>query len=131
MEEAFRLELQRYFDSFQNSLWRPFHEGPPSVLYHYSRPSGIRGILETQELWVSDVRHLNDTREGTYSLDVFGPILRRNSVPEWVKNDLFGRELHRIGVIWFHYVACFCATKDLDSQWNDYGESGTGWAPGN
>jgi hypothetical protein len=127
MESAIRQELRRRFISFQEELWRPLHAEPPSVLYHYSPPGGVRGILETRELWVSDVQRLNDKREGTYSLDVFGPILCRKSIPDPIK-DVFSKELRRLGEIWFAYVASFCAAKNLDSQWNDYAAGGTGCA---
>lgn len=127
MESATQRELQRRFISFQDELWRSLYVEPPNVLYHYSPPLGVRGILETRELWVSDVQRLNDKREGTYSVDVFGPILGRKSVPESVQ-DLYRRELHRLGEIWCAYVASFCASKDSHSQWNDYAAAGTGCA---
>jgi len=127
MERTTRQELQRRFVSFQEELWRSLEAEPPSLLYHYSPPAGIRGILETRELWVSDIQRLNDRREGTYSLDVFRPILGRKSVPASVKN-LFGTELYRDGEAWLAYVASFCAAKDLDSQWDDYAAGGTGCA---
>jgi hypothetical protein len=127
MDTSLRQELQRRFVQFQDELWRPLHADPPRLLYHYSSPAGVRGILETRELWVSDIRGLNDTREGTYSADVFGPILRRKSVPDQIQ-PLFNREVHQIGKIWVAYVASFCGAKDLDNQWNSYAEVGAGCA---
>lgn len=119
MESGIRQELQKYFTDFQDDLWHSHHAEPPSALYHYSPLGGVRGILNTRELWVFDIQRLNDKREGTYSLDVFGPILRRKSVP-WSVNDLFSRELYRVGEIWFAYVASSCGAKGLNSQWNNY-----------
>jgi hypothetical protein len=127
MDNEFRQDLQRRFMAFQEELWRPLYVSPPALLYHYTGPESVRDILQTQELWVSDIRRLNDTTEGTYSLDVLRPVLQRKSVPTRVL-DLFGRELYRIGEIWFHYVASFCAAKDVDTQWNDYAVGGTGCA---
>ena len=127
MDSTLRQQLQRRFLQFQDELWRPLHADPPRLLYHYSPPAGVRGILETRELWVSDIRRLNDTREGTYSTDVFGPILRRKSVPDHIR-PLFNREVQQNGEIWFACVASFCAAKDLDNQWNDYAEAGAGCA---
>lgn len=127
MEAALRSTVQKRLLQFQEDLWRTHHTEPPETLYHYSPPLGVRGILEAHELWVSSIQRLNDKRDGVYSLDVFWPILRRKSVPDPVR-DLFGRELRRIGEIWFLYVASFCAAKDLESQWKNYGADGTGCA---
>ena len=35
----------------------------PSVLYHYTSPAGLKGILETSSLWAADADFLNDAQE--------------------------------------------------------------------
>ncbi len=36
---------------------------PPSVIYHYTDDVGLRGILESGTLWLSDIFNLNDPSE--------------------------------------------------------------------
>ncbi len=40
------------------------------VVYHYTAPSGLLGILNSDELWASSAIALNDLSEMTYGLDV-------------------------------------------------------------
>jgi hypothetical protein len=38
-------------------------EEPPHIIYHYTGDVGLRGILETGQLWLTDVYGLNDPSE--------------------------------------------------------------------
>ena len=33
---------------------------PPPLIYHYTNDAGLRGILETGKIWLTDIRNLND-----------------------------------------------------------------------
>jgi hypothetical protein len=39
------------------------------LLWHYTTGAGLRGILETNVLWATDVRYLNDESELKYALE--------------------------------------------------------------
>src|ERR1035437_5356111 len=36
---------------------------PPEIIYHYTNDVGLRGILDTGQLWLSDIFSLNDPSE--------------------------------------------------------------------
>ena len=36
------------------------------LIYHYTDLNGLLGILESKELWATDVRYLNDASEATF-----------------------------------------------------------------
>jgi hypothetical protein len=36
---------------------------PPPIIYHYTSDAGLRGILETGQLWLTDIFSLNDPSE--------------------------------------------------------------------
>ena len=40
------------------------------IIYHYTSPSGLRGILEKHEIWASNLAYLNDSREFYHTLDM-------------------------------------------------------------
>lgn len=42
----------------------------PSILYHYTSSSGLVGMYNTQEIWLSDIRFLNDSKEYKYACEI-------------------------------------------------------------
>ena len=56
-----------------SQLAEPDH--PPPILYHYTTLSGICGIVGTQCLWATSIRHLNDSTEFTYAHRVLREVL--------------------------------------------------------
>jgi hypothetical protein len=64
-------DVQKAIDQFQteaDKIIQPFVEGlkakkPPHIIYHYTGDVGLRGILETGQLWLTDVFGLNDPSE--------------------------------------------------------------------
>jgi hypothetical protein len=36
---------------------------PPPIIYHYTNDAGLRGILESGKLWLTDIFDLNDPSE--------------------------------------------------------------------
>jgi hypothetical protein len=41
---------------------------PPPIIYHYTNDVGLRGILETGQLWLGDIFNLNDPSELQHGL---------------------------------------------------------------
>jgi len=37
--------------------------------YHYTDAPGLLGILDSNTLWATDIRHLNDPSEGSYAVN--------------------------------------------------------------
>ena len=44
---------------------------PNAILYHYTSPAGLLGILNSSTLWMSDSDFLNDSSESDYFYDVY------------------------------------------------------------
>jgi hypothetical protein len=52
-----------------NSFARSFEEEPaPAMIYHYTNDAGLRGIIDTGKLWLTDIFNLNDPSELRYGL---------------------------------------------------------------
>jgi hypothetical protein len=121
----------------------------PSVLYHYTSPAGLKGILETSSLWATDADFLNDAQELqfgrpqlcdallTQAESLYPGDRTPDGSAEWSRAAVMRSavdHLRRVDAISRAqaeqaYVACFCDHDDLLSQWRDYGISG-GYAIG-
>lgn len=112
----------------------------PSLLYHYTTPEGLKGILQSGALWATEVRYLNDASELDYALQ-----FARKELDEFLFDHppstsalqkLAGQlrlALHSGEAKWREeflcFVVCFCEEADLLSQWRGYGTGG-GYAVG-
>lgn len=108
----------------------------PEHIYHYTDPGGLLGIIESQELWFSQLGALNDSTEITHTVnlirDTFEAALATARTPS--ARTFIERALSNViartkeGIPWF--VACFCEKGDLLSQWRGYGSTGGGFSIG-
>lgn len=108
---------------------------PPDVLHHYTDSAGLLGILESKELWATNIYYLNDSSELHYALDLinqcFDRRLGRNQNRHHV--ELLS-EAKTILLIFKAsvdaFVVCFCAKDNLLSQWQTYASKGEGYSIG-
>lgn len=47
----------------QSSVMMPGSPSPDDLLYHYTSDAGFRGIIESDRIWATDIRFLNDYTE--------------------------------------------------------------------
>lgn len=110
-----------------------FEREPPNELYHYTTHDGVKGIVETGELWATDVRFLNDELEFQYAIQ----LIEQGFVDrEWMSP--FG-DVPALEEIWQtalrvaarvrNYVVAFSELPDDLSQWRAYCRQG-GYAIG-
>jgi len=109
---------------------------PDGRLYHYTSAEGLRGIVESKCLHASLAYLLNDSSEVLYGCDIVLSAIpqlkdaysgRTTTLVSRVLDDLnasFSFESNR--PTWTHsiFVACFCASDNLLSQWRAYGQQG-------
>lgn len=112
----------------------------PERLYHYTDIAGLKGIIENNSLWASAAYFLNDSSEIEY-----GCRLLLEELPYWIEpnkdsNRFAAHVLTALKSLFLHpharlsrsmniYVACFCESGNLLSQWRAYGQKG-GYALG-
>jgi hypothetical protein len=104
-------------------------------LYQYTSAAGLQGILESETMWFTDYRHLNDPSEVRHGME------RAHEVFEAAQEgadgraglflrcaaDLFSRD--NLATLDF-FVACFSSARDDLGQWRAYGDNGRGVAIG-
>ena len=102
------------------------------ILYHYTTPIGLEGIIRTKSIWASDYRFLNDATEFNYGLAVFDRILSSSfgtlcdpDVIETISTLRQAATASDFSVL----IASFCKHPDLLSQWKGYNNA-VGYAIG-
>ena len=73
----------------------------PKILYHYTPPEGLLGIIKSKKIWASNIQYLNDKDEfkrtiraqRKYVLDRF------KKLPEIKKRDDFLELLHHTNIL--------------------------------
>jgi Protein of unknown function (DUF2971) len=108
-----------------------------ATLFHFTTAAGLLGVLTSSRMWATDLRFLNDAEESVYARERFVHAVRDVENPALAPThslhdlaDEFGQTFARykrlveqelssfpFGV----YVACFCESGDLLSQWRAYG----------
>lgn len=128
---------QAVFKKISVTYDRQYSDEPPpgTILYHYTSAEGLKGIIESNELWATSAYYLNDSAEMFYGYNVLKEVL-----DQWLSKashcedsislglaqqlrksfeDLFEKRLLKP-----IYLTCFCEEDNLLSQWRAYGQSG-------
>ena len=105
------------------------------LLYHYTTPTGLLGILQNQNIWATEASFLNDLYEIQYGHDMTKEVLN-----SYLKNEsLYIKNFSQLTLYYLHlmnskeeeiYITSFCETSDLLSQWKGYTNFGEGYAVG-
>jgi hypothetical protein len=129
----FSREGKQIVESFLGTLES---QEPPPIIYHYTNDLGLRGILESGQLWLTDIFSLNDPSELRHGFSHAIKVLNSkvgNGSPasrKFVENfAAFARQ----GAIQAsaHYFMCsFSASGDDLGQWRAYADNGRGYVLG-
>jgi hypothetical protein len=105
-------------------------------LYQYTNSAGLRGIFDSQKMWFTDYRFLNDPSELSHGMDMARDMLldAQNGLDGRVRfflkcaADMFCRENVEATLAFF--VASFSRARDDLGQWRAYADNGRGFAVG-
>jgi hypothetical protein len=100
------------------------------LIYHYTTTRGLLGILESRELWASDLRYMNDLSELKYANNLINKEIDKSVGSDFLTAALIDYSPGRILDLFAVYACCFCEDGDQLSQWRAYTEKGTGFALG-
>jgi len=123
-------------ESFLNSFLATVDEQPaPDVIYHYTNDVGLRGILKTGRIWLTDIFHLNDPSELRHGVSIAVDILNRKAESGPAESKLFAKhflEFFESGIQkTAHYFVCSFSKDGNDlGQWRSYADNGRGYALG-
>jgi len=135
--------LQDLSNRMREAALGPHLEGPHTeqgiLFYHYTTAEGLRGILETGDLWATNAFYLNDQLETEYGQRFCDEFLltqlRQRPDSHFVtflsgcrgtisghEAELFPHELQ--------FITSFSLNGDLLSQWRAYADGGKGFSLG-
>lgn len=106
---------------------------PDRPLYHYTRQSGLLGIIGKRQIWATHSQYLNDRREYKHALGLVCEEIERllvsanhesRSVLQKMKEGISGNESINV------CVCSFSEERDSLSQWRAYGAGTSGFAIG-
>lgn len=120
-------EAESQFETALNDVLEPYFPKAPETLYHYTKTTGIVGIISSSALWSTNALFLNDRRELSHGIDLFQSELENRK--ESVQNDQLKQAMDfhaNIGLKQIIqqgldvYVTCFSEKDDQLSQWRAY-----------
>jgi DUF2971 family protein len=108
---------------------------PPEV-WHYTNLAGFEGILSSGRIWATEAHHTTDKTEFVHARDVATQYLQRfqpkndgmtgaKQTAQEIVDRAFDQGVLSPSKIEI-FIASFCATDDLKSQWTKYADSGCG-----
>jgi Protein of unknown function (DUF2971) len=104
-------------------------------LYHYTDGRGLKGIVESEAIWFTDYRHLNDPSELIHGIGIAKDVCR---ILENGADERVGLFLQMLMEMFSHKklsnFECFIASFSLErndlGQWRSYSDNGRGYALG-
>ncbi len=105
-------------------------------LYHYTNGLGLKGILESGQIWFTDYRHLNDPSELVHGMEMAQDVARLLATGAdglartflELFRDMFRHENFESTLDFF--IASFSRARDDLDQWRAYADNGRGFAIG-
>jgi Protein of unknown function (DUF2971) len=106
-------------------------------LYHYTDSHGLKGIMESGQIWFTDYRHLNDPSELKYGLDMTRRAAEKIAAATAdgflatflnLFIDMF--QHHQFEDTLDFYIASFSRKRNNLGQWRAYADNGRGFAIG-
>jgi hypothetical protein len=97
-------------------------EGLPARMCHYTDFTGLKGILETNSIWATYGKTLNDSSEHKYGQGISIEYARKKVPPE----------AHRfiemaVNAAPRNFVSCFCQSSQVLGMWRAYSAFGGGY----
>ncbi|MBU1109614.1 MAG: DUF2971 domain-containing protein [Candidatus Riflebacteria bacterium] len=123
------------FDKFEKHLYKTvFPMRPPENIFHFTTQAGILGIIQSLEMWATQVHFLNDKHEIFLTFKLLEKELKRrigSAQTPALRSLLVDIRSNLKRIDQSHIcIASFCERGDLLSQWRGYGNQGKGYAIG-
>jgi hypothetical protein len=97
------------------------------TLCHYTSLEGALGIIQCDDLWLTNSRYSNDDEELRYGHQVVDEVLDERTKPggenPWLRRLREALSADRVDDV---FVCCFCEKENLLAQWRGYAENGGG-----
>jgi hypothetical protein len=117
MDELERPEIKQF-----NDLLKALSDPCEERVYHYTSASGLRGIIENHEIWLTNTEFVNDISEcktlheqKTFFDEYFSEVSNKDVIDSW---ENFKRQPH---IFNNYYIASFSKKRNSLEQYRAYG----------
>ena len=134
--QQFCIEAERIIGQDSPFVRSITSQKPPDIIYHYTNETGLKGILESGKLWLTEIGGLNDPSELKHGFDVAIKTLKKMVASGPPESRIFARDLELIakrGTIQKaadFFICSFSLCSDDLGQWRAYADNGRGFALG-
>lgn len=131
--DKFNREAGQIIDSFRKSLES---QKPHSIIYHYTDGVGLKGMLESGKIRLTDIFDLNDPSELIHGISLAIEVLNNMVGNGPRESRLFGEQLaafpwrETMRELAYFFVCSFSSCGDDLGQWRAYADNGRGYALG-
>ena len=113
--------------SLRSELSNLISKCPETVVYHYTDPSALIGILESGRIWATHVSRMNDVMEYEIGVTFVTQFIRANL--DRPSAELVGKAISRLMSV-DTFIACYSAVRNRLSQWRAYSGKSAGYCIG-
>lgn len=104
----------------------------PPKLYHYTSKTGLMGIINSKNIWMTNIQYFNDHQEYKYGINKFTSKLIESRI---LSNDIANKFCNQLNGLESAplinpYVCSFSERGDLLSQWRGYCPATGGYSIG-
>ena len=94
------------------------------MIYHYCKECVFKKIINTQEIWLSDITKMNDESEYKSGYEIIREVLKEFDLDDHdIVNEMSDSNINQTFQI---LIGCFSHNGDLKSQWSEYASQGKG-----
>ena len=120
-------ELMKELECFLNK----HDKDPKKTLFHYTNFVGLKGILQTRRLWLTDHKYLNDPSEIAHGKNNILNYIEKNITHNSNLQGFLKKTLADIIDQGYKtFLTSFCQREDYLPAWRYYGDNGAGFAIG-
>jgi hypothetical protein len=136
MIEQFRTEAEQIIGPDSPLVKSLTSQKPPHRIYHYTNDVGLKGILESGKLWLTEISSLNDPSELNHGFGVAIKELKKMVANEPAESQKFAHDLELVAIRnTIHrsadfFICSFSLCGDDLGQWRAYADNGRGFALG-
>jgi hypothetical protein len=135
-QNPFSRKLRHIASRLESERFKLSDPDDPPIIYHYTDPKGLIGILSEGQLWATNIRYLNDSSELLHAQDILKLVLGEidqefpSHSPQASLAAAARTSRSSLNDALDTYVTCFSAIDDLLYQWSMYGSGGSGFSIG-
>ena len=97
------------------------------LIYHYCSKEIFNKIIQSKEIWLSDISKMNDENEYKAGYQIIKDILKEKSLKQNIVTEMSDDNLNKSFQV---LIGCFSRNDDMLSQWKAYADDGQGLSIG-